>query len=87
MPIVSKAQQGYMFKFHPEIAKRWSKETPDFKNLPEHVKKKKAILKKHLGKGGPDTSLYKQAASPINLTKNTGEPPTTTSLPKTKDNY
>lgn len=40
MPFVSKAQQGYMFKFHPKIAREFASKTPDFKSLPEHVKKK-----------------------------------------------
>lgn len=53
MPLVSKSQQGYMFKFHPEIAKRWAKITPNIKKLPEH-KSKKSILKKYIGKGGPN---------------------------------
>ena len=48
MPIVSKAQQGWMFANKPEMAKRWAAETPDMKNLPEHVKKKKKILKGRL---------------------------------------
>jgi hypothetical protein len=37
MPFVSKAQQGFMFENHPEIAKEFAAETPDFKHLPEHV--------------------------------------------------
>lgn len=40
MPFKSKAQQRYMFAVHPEMAKEWAKETPDFKSLPEKVKKK-----------------------------------------------
>lgn len=30
-----------MYSQHPEIAKRWAKETLKIKKLPEHVKKKK----------------------------------------------
>lgn len=41
----SKAQQGYMFKFHPKIAKKMADEAAaagvDLKHLPYHVKKKK----------------------------------------------
>jgi hypothetical protein len=39
MPIVSKAQQRWMFANKPEMAERWAKETPDIKALPEKVKK------------------------------------------------
>lgn len=49
MPFLSKAQQRYMFENHPDIAKRWTAITPDFKSLPEHVLKKrvvKSIIKK-----------------------------------------
>lgn len=28
-----------MFAKHPKIAKRWAKETPNIKSLPEHKKK------------------------------------------------
>lgn len=37
MPFASKAQQRFMFSQHPGIAKRWAKETPDIKDLPQHV--------------------------------------------------
>jgi len=36
MPFQSKSQQAYLFMHHPEIAKRWAKETPDMKDLPKH---------------------------------------------------
>lgn len=36
MPFKSKAQMAYLFAKHPEIAKKWAKETKDEKNLPEH---------------------------------------------------
>lgn len=36
MPFESKAQRGFMFAKHPEIAKRWAKETPKDAKLPEH---------------------------------------------------
>lgn len=39
MPFQSKSQQGWMFMHHPAMAKRWAKETPDMKDLPEHKKK------------------------------------------------
>lgn len=39
-PFKSKAQQRFMFARHPEMAKRWAKETPSIKKLPE----KKAML-------------------------------------------
>ena len=40
MSFKSKAQQGFMFKFHPKMAKEFASKTHDFKSLPEHVKKK-----------------------------------------------
>lgn len=41
MPFVSRAQQRFMYARHPEIAKRWSKEYPNQKNLPEKVTERK----------------------------------------------
>ena len=35
MPFKSKAQMREMFANQPQIAKRWAKETPDAKKLPE----------------------------------------------------
>jgi hypothetical protein len=35
MPFKSKAQARYLFAREPEVAKRWSKETPSMKKLPE----------------------------------------------------
>ena len=43
MPFQSKAQQGFMFAKHPEIAKRWAKKYGVPKDLPEH--KRKASLR------------------------------------------
>ena len=40
MPFQSKAQQGFLFSKHPEIAKRWAKETPHMAGLPEHAGRK-----------------------------------------------
>lgn len=40
MPIVSKAQQRWMFANKPEMGRRWAKETPDMKNLPNRVHKR-----------------------------------------------
>jgi hypothetical protein len=37
MPFVSEAQRRWMHANHPEMAKRWEKETPD-KKLPEKKK-------------------------------------------------
>jgi hypothetical protein len=39
MPFKSKAQRKYLFAKHPEVAKKYAKETPKGKKLPEHVKK------------------------------------------------
>jgi len=35
MPFKSKAQARYLFAREPEMAKRWAKETPSMKKLPE----------------------------------------------------
>ncbi len=43
MPLVSKAQQGWMFANKPAMAKRWAAETPDLKALPAHVDQKTAV--------------------------------------------
>lgn len=39
MPFKSDAQRRFMYAKHPRIAKRWQKETPKGKDLPEKVKK------------------------------------------------
>ena len=41
MPFKSAAQRRWMFWAHPEMAKRWAKETPKGKKLPERISKKK----------------------------------------------
>jgi len=41
MPFKSSAQRRWMFSQEPAMAKRWAKETPKGKKLPERVKKKK----------------------------------------------
>lgn len=46
MPFKSKAQMRMMFKKNPEMAKRWAKETPSIKRLPEKLKKKKTAKRK-----------------------------------------
>ena len=40
MPFKSKAQAGYMFSHHPEIAKEFADKTVNMKKLPYHVKKR-----------------------------------------------
>lgn len=55
MPFRSKAQIGYLYARHPEIAERFAEETPksSYKKLPEHVSDKnrlKEYTKKHKGK-------------------------------------
>ena len=46
MPFVSQAQRAWMHIHHPEMAKRWEKETPKGKKLPKRVSKKKKKGKK-----------------------------------------
>jgi len=41
MPIKSKAQRRFLWATNPEMAKKWEKETPKGKKLPNKVKKKK----------------------------------------------
>ena len=43
MPFKSKAQAAYLYKYHPEIAKRWRKEYPsqDISKLPKKKESKK----------------------------------------------
>ena len=41
MSFKSKAQMGYMFVHHPELAKEFAEKTVNMKKLPEHVEKKK----------------------------------------------
>ena len=43
MPLVSEAQRRFMYAKHPGIAKRWSYEYGEQKDLPEHVKPKRRI--------------------------------------------
>ena len=38
MPLKSKAQMRWMFKNHPEMAKKWAGETANPGKLPERVK-------------------------------------------------
>lgn len=47
MPFKSDAQRRLMFATNPKLAKKWAKETPKGKDLPEKVKARKdAIMKK-----------------------------------------
>lgn len=46
MPFKSKAQQKYMFKFMPEVAREFDDATKNFKSLPERVQPKKQNAKK-----------------------------------------
>jgi hypothetical protein len=41
MPMKSQAQRKWMHATHPEMAKKWEKETPKGKKLPEKKKAKK----------------------------------------------
>ena len=46
MPFKSKAQRRWMYANNPEMAERWSKETPQGAKLPEKVKSHKKTHKK-----------------------------------------
>ncbi len=39
MPFKSQAQRAFMYSQHPEIAKRWRKESGPQKGLPQHASK------------------------------------------------
>jgi hypothetical protein len=41
MPFVSEKQRAFMYSQHPDIAKRWEKETPKGKKLPKRKSKTK----------------------------------------------
>jgi hypothetical protein len=56
-------------------------------SLKNKLNKKKDILKKYTGKGGPSPTAFKQASTPIDLLKIQGSPPTADGVPKTKNNY
>ena len=45
MPLKSKAQQRYLYKFHPSVAREFAHKTPNMKGLPEHVKGSKSARK------------------------------------------
>ena len=49
MPFVSEAQRRFLYSQHPDIAKRWAKETPKGKKLPKR-KRKGAHLSRKSGK-------------------------------------
>jgi hypothetical protein len=46
MPFKSKAQQKFLYATNPKVAKEMSGKTPKsaYKNMPEHVKKKKGKM-------------------------------------------
>ena len=48
MPFKSEAQRRFLWKEHPDVAKRWAKKYGTPKNLPKHIKK--AAVKKLLNK-------------------------------------
>jgi hypothetical protein len=45
VPFRSRAQQAYLFIHHPDVARRFAKDTPSsaYPKLPEHVKKHPVI--------------------------------------------
>lgn len=48
MPFKSEAQKRWMYANHPEMAKRWQRDTPKDAHLPTHVK----VQKQHKKYGG-----------------------------------
>lgn len=47
MPFVSEAQRKYLFAKKPEVAKEFASHTPKGAKLPQHVKKKKKLIKRY----------------------------------------
>jgi hypothetical protein len=47
MPFVSEQQRRFLYSQHPDIAKRWEKETPKGKKLPKYKSADK--LQKYFG--------------------------------------
>ncbi len=41
MPLKSQAQRKFLWANHPDIARKFERETPKGKKLPKHAKKKK----------------------------------------------
>lgn len=52
MPFQSKAQRGYLFAKHPEIAKEFAAATPKGTKLPYHKKTKSKVAMKKLAHTG-----------------------------------
>ena len=52
MPFKSQAQRKWMHANHPEMAKRWEKETPKGAKLPKKTAKKKSDGHMHKMPGG-----------------------------------
>lgn len=52
IPFRSRAQQGFLFANHPDIAEDFAEKTPKsaYKNMPEHVTKDKNGLKAYTKK-------------------------------------
>jgi hypothetical protein len=46
VPYKSKAQQAWMHIHHPGIAKRWDRETKDFKSLPDRKSARREAIKR-----------------------------------------
>jgi len=51
MPFKSEAQRRFLWLKHPDIARRWSEEYPNQKNLPKHKKDYGENIKRALKKG------------------------------------
>ena len=51
MPFKSQAQRAYLYAKHPDIARRWEKETPKGKKLPRHAKSTMKKVAKRAARG------------------------------------
>lgn len=50
MPFASAKQRAYMYARHPEIAKRWRKESGPQRGLPERSSKRERMVRQFMSK-------------------------------------
>jgi hypothetical protein len=60
MPFKSESQRRFMWARHPQIARRWAREYPNQKNLPEHSSKKADFKELETLGGGSTMSFAEQ---------------------------
>lgn len=76
MPFVSKAQKGFLYANHPDIAKKFQEHTPKGAKLPEHAAKTaqlKAALKTAVV-AGPGPSVVPGVPGPLQIQPQASQP-------------